>query len=316
LQKSEVLLSQENFSEKNAENNTLSSPNRNIYILDYEKLAAINKKKSNCGVNFKSYYSVEKKEFVEFPVYCDNRSCCNCKDHKRYKFNKVHQKQIVALNKSMIKPRAWIFTGWVLPNTELTREFCQEKLLQLFHILKQFKTSEFSIHMEIKPKNSEQLYLHFHVVSSYIKNIRLVSKLWSRKVLNEEAIKPKDLGFYVSKYASKVPVFYTNFQENYYTLLVYKLKMNLFSPKANVGEFIPTSKYYSEDQLRVEIYYAYRRGYYNEYGTQIDYHPFLENYLHKIDKEQIKLEVGDECSDGTCCKALQGQVFAFKKKFL
>jgi len=225
------------------ENSALCSPKRNF--LDFsdfykpefqEKLACINAKKGNCGKFTKEYVHVKTNEVVEFPVYCDNRSCCICVEHKKYKYSKEHKKQIYSLDKSMRKPKAYIFTGWRLPLKDLTRVFCASKLLLLFGLLKRFSESEFSVHMEIKLLEDGSAYLHFHVVSAFIKNLRLVSKLWGRVIRYEKAIKTEDLSNYVSKYASKVPMYYSNFQENYYTLLVYKLQMHRFSPKINEGK--------------------------------------------------------------------------------
>lgn len=186
---------------------TLSPSYRNNSILDYGLLSKINERKVKCGLENREFYNTEKSQFVEYPIYCDNRSCIKCKKHKLYQFRKNHSLQIITLNKSMKNPRAWIFTGWVLPIEELTKEFLREKVKLLVRLIKQFSSSEFSVHIEIKIREDGSTYLHFHVVSAYIKNIRLVAKLWNRKVVNKLALKPKNLGFYVSKYASKVPLY-------------------------------------------------------------------------------------------------------------
>lgn len=230
-----------------AQNRTLSSPYRNFTILERNNLARINEKKANCGVDKINFINSSTLEQVFFPVYCDNRSCPICKDHKKYKFRKTHHLQILALNKSMENPRAWVFTGWVMPIEELTREFCQDKIKKLFKLLKQYSASEFSIHMEIKIQKNGFAYLHFHVVSAYIKNIRLVSKLWGRKIRNELAILPDNLGFYVSKYASKVPYYPTVSHEAIFSVLVYKLQMHRFSPKIEHG--IPSLTYTQQIEI-------------------------------------------------------------------
>jgi hypothetical protein len=224
------------FNDFEPQNRSLSPPYRNNSFLDLDLLAKINEKKSKCGTENREFYNIIKNEFENYPIYCDNRSCVKCKDHKLYQFRKNHSLQIVALNKSMKNPRAWVFTGWVLPVEELTKEFLRSKVKLLVRLLKQFSSSEFSVHMEIKLKENGFAYLHFHVVSAYIEQIRLVSKLWHRKVRNEEALHHENLGFYVSKYASKVPLFSTPKIEQYYTLLVYKEKMNLFSSRVAKGE--------------------------------------------------------------------------------
>ncbi|MCJ7570319.1 MAG: hypothetical protein MUO82_00355 [Candidatus Thermoplasmatota archaeon] len=220
-----------NFSNKT----TLSPPYRNNSFFDTELLIRISEKKVKCGVEKREFYNVAKGNFEEYPIYCDNRSCIKCKDHKLYQYRKNHSLQIIALNSSMRNPRAWIFTGWVVPIEQLTKDFLRSKFKKLVRLLKQFSTSEFSAHMEIKVNQDGTAYLHFHVVSAYIRNIKLVSTLWARKVRNEEALKSENLGFYVSKYASKVPFFPSVEVEQYYTLLVYKEKMNIFSPKVDRG---------------------------------------------------------------------------------
>lgn len=222
-------------SEKRTKNYTLSPPYRNFSNSELYYLSKINEKKALCGTKIREYINAETLESCSLPIYCDNRSCTTCNKHKLYKFKKAHSSQISALSGSMKNPRAWVFTGWVLPLNEITRELCQKKLLLLFRLLKQFSSSEFSVHMEIKIRNDGLAYLHFHVVSAYVKKIRLVSKLWGRKIRNELALKPKSLSFYVSKYASKVPLYPTKSHEDLYTLLVYKLQMNRFSPKSQLG---------------------------------------------------------------------------------
>ena len=197
----------------------------------------IQEKKDLCHSYLKNY--IDGSTYDEYSFYnsCDNRSCTKCQDHKLRKFRTEHEDQIIALG-SIKKPKAWVFTGWVVPIEQLSRKFCRDKLLDLFNLLKQFSLTEFSVHMEIKIQDQSpyNAYLHFHAVSGSINHIKLLEFLWGRKVRYESAVKIKNLGFYVSKYASKVPLYPTPQHEYYYTLLVYKLQMNRFSPKAERGE--------------------------------------------------------------------------------
>ena len=295
--------------QKCSENYALSPPYRNFSNSELKILSKINENKAQCGVKYREYINAEKMESCSLPIYCDNRSCPKCKEHKLYKFKKTHSLQINALTKSMKNPRAWVFTGWVFPIENLSREFCQNKLLKLYNLLRQFSSSEFSVHMEIKIQKTGLVYLHFHVSSAYIKKIRLVAKLWGRKVRNELALKPESLAYYVSKYASKVPRYPTESHSDIYTLLVYKLQMNRFSPKTQAGVSVtvealycspvspsecmfyrdkyrmrsdaydkPPPKFYVTELLEKEIENALLRTGYTDNTGRVhmpDYHPFL-----------------------------------------
>ena len=148
---------------------------------------------------------------------------------------KTHEQQIIFLNKSMKKPKAWIFTGWKLPIEEFTRDFLQQKLKRLFNICKNKSISEFSIHMEIKiysPNHKDYglAYLHFHVVTAGFPDLRFIRKIWGRQIKYESAIKPENLAWYVSKYAGKTPRIQDDqYLLESYHLLVYKLQMHRFS---------------------------------------------------------------------------------------
>ena len=294
------------------EDDAFSSPIRNFTILELEKLAKINEKKAKCCVETHRFWDSNSNP-VDFPVPCDNRSCTTCSEHRLYKYRKEHKLQIDTLAKSIKNPKAFVWTGWVKPIEEFTREFCKSKLLKVFRLCKQFSRTEFSIHMEVKIKedNPHYAYLHFHVVSGYIHKLRLVEALYGRYIKYEKALKYESLSYYVSKYASKVPMFFSNLQENKYTLLVYKLQMNRFSPKTELcvvnnlyakikeiekNKFIvdnvkeiwinnlkknnkktvkgekPPPKYYLEANIEREVYNAFRRD------ADTVYHPFLDSY--------------------------------------
>ena len=119
--------------------------------------------------------------------------------------------QIFDIQKDMRKPKAWIFT---IPRKKypIDRKYCMNKLKFLFYLLSKDKHSSFgssslfSIHMEIKP-SVDSWFLHFHVVSGGITNLRFIRKKWKYMIRYQMAISPKRLSRYVSKYASKTPVF-------------------------------------------------------------------------------------------------------------
>jgi hypothetical protein len=197
-----------------------------LYLLD-----KISSKKSTCGSKSREFVSPSG-ESRFYPVYCDNRSCSNpaCKEHRGYKYSKSHRGQVLALMTSVKSPKSWVFTGWVLPLSELSREFIQSKMLYLVRLLRQFSNTEFSVHMEVKIQSENTAYLHFHVVSGSIENLGLVRRLWGRQIKYESALTESGLVSYISKYASKCPTYYCQSDEDYYSLLVYKTQMHRFSP--------------------------------------------------------------------------------------
>lgn len=219
-----------------------------LYLLD-----KIQSKKSSCGTLSREFINAQTGESKLFPVYCDNRSCTNpcCKEHRGYKYSKHHAGQIFALSESIISPKAWVFTGWVLPLSDLTREFIQSKMLKLVKLLRQFSTTEFSVHMEIKIKSDNLAYLHFHAVSGSIDKLGLVRKLWGRQIKYETALTQSGLSKYISKYASKCPTYFSQSDEDHYTLLVYKTQMHRFSPKASKCQ--TTTLWYDAEQLKREM---------------------------------------------------------------
>jgi len=230
-----------NFCENSENKNTLGPP-VGTSTLNYKFLQHLYSKLSNCGRGFYTLINQETGEKAELPIYCDNKSCTNpdCQKHRLYKYMKKHIKQISELNADMRKPKAWVFSTERKPYP-IDREYCRNKMKQLNNLLdikkhkKYGSKSKFSIHMEIKlyPKDKKYpyptWYLHFHVVSALIEDLRLVRQLWGGYFISyEKAINPIDLGFYVSKYASKTPYFpdLNSFYE--YAQAVYKTKMHSF----------------------------------------------------------------------------------------
>lgn len=251
--------------------------------MEFEKVSKLYEKIANCGVNFNEYIAPDGC-LKSLPVYCDNRSCDNpeCKKHRLYKYRKSHQAQIDRLNQSMKKPKGWVFTGYKYPLDKFTREFCQSKLLELNKLLKNSSVSEFSIHMEIKvyPKghsNYGYAYLHFHVVSAGFRDLRYIRSRWKRQIRYEEAINKKALGYYVSKYASKTPVFNCELSRGFYHNLVYKLQMHRFSCSPAGGSPSP-SGWYSMDCLISEVKNELKKDWYlNPNAKNKYYYKILES---------------------------------------
>jgi len=286
----------------------LSPPYRNSTFSDSEKLDILYGKIGNCCVDSRRYYFGDG-SFKDFPVCCDNRSCDHpvCKKHRLYKFLKAHSPQIEALNRSMRKPKAWVFTGFKMPLVELTRGFCRFHHSRLLALLKRFSVSEFSGHMEIKVYGDGDAYLHWHVVSAGFRNLRLLRKLWDRQILYEEAIVPVQLGYYVSKYASKTPCFSSDCDRELYHLLVYKTQMHFFSVKPPVVvddvEFVIRSCY-SEDSIYREIFSEYYRDSHLKFDSpsvrkrrHVVYHPILEPPPVERGLDCFGLVVGDSVVD-------------------
>jgi hypothetical protein len=171
-------------------------------------------------------------EIKEIVKYCDNRACNApaCIVHRQYQYKRYHGEQIKLLDKNIVAPKAWIFTGWVFPYP-IDREFCRQKLRELFLLLNNHKigsVTEFSIHMEVKLRENDW-YLHFHVVSGGLGDMHFMRYLWGRVVTYEHAIKKDALSAYVSKYASKTPLFRNEIERLYYLQFIYKTQTSRFS---------------------------------------------------------------------------------------
>lgn len=219
-------------------NSPLRSPFRNFTFDNYPALRNLSAKLSNCGVDSATLISKVTGEVKSVTLYCDNRMCLNplCQSHRLYKYRSEHHFQIDALNKNMRKPKAWVFTTSRLPYP-IDRGYCQKRLLKLVDLLDKKRhrkfgsNSLFSAHMEIK-LNADSWYLHFHVVSGGISNLRFVRQRWGYQIKYEDAINPGDLSYYVSKYASKVPYFPNRMAYLEYGSAVHKLQMHRFSATA------------------------------------------------------------------------------------
>lgn len=250
-----------------------------MVILDnfYEKY-------NSCSANNIEFVNKYNSEVFEVPVTCDNRACDNplCQEHRRYKFQKQHGGQEHALQKSMRKPKGWVFTGWRYPVEYFTRDFCSSMFLKLFHLLNAQSLTEFSIHMEFKLYGDGTAYLHFHAVSGGLRDFRYTQKRWGRHVRYETAINPKNLGAYVSKYASKTPEFFSEYQKSCYHLLVYKLYMHRFSAKAEHLQV--ESDFLNVDMLLLECQKTcYRDSYLNPDTLKGYYMAILEHTGHPPD---------------------------------
>jgi hypothetical protein len=213
----------------------LSSPFRNFTFSNYPNLKKIIKNLANCGVNYLTIYNPRTDETKTFPLYCDNRICLHpdCQKHRLYKYMDAHQAQIFKLSQDMKSPKAWIFTTPRKPYP-IDREYCRKRLLKLNQLLdksshpKFGSNSLYSSHMEIK-LHADSWYLHFHVVSGGLTNLRFIRQRWGYQIKYEDAISPRDLGYYVSKYASKVPSVPNHRAYIEYANAVYKLQMHRFS---------------------------------------------------------------------------------------
>ena len=258
----QTILESENTSNSDILSSLRNFPN--IYYRnpknDYEKLNNLYQKLEKCGKEKIEYLNPEN-EIVELVSYCDNRCCKNkgCKSHRFYQYMKKHNEQIQLLNKTMRKPKAWIFTGYKKDLSDFTRKFLRQNLIDLYKIVDSYALTEFSIHMELKLNNDGTAYLHWHVVcGGFVKDIRFLMKIWKRKIRYEQAIKPKELGFYVSKYTMKSPKFQSNVDLELYHLLVYKTQLSRFSIVNEVEN--SNNGWYSLDGLRREINDSYRYG--------------------------------------------------------
>lgn len=217
--------------------NALRTPFRNFTFYDYPLLNKLHKKLSNCGHDFITLLNKDTLEEIELPLYCDNRVCLNpnCQKHRLYKFMREHKAQIRELNRDMRKPKGWVFTTPLQPYP-IDRFYCREKLKELYFLLDKSKhpkygsNSKFSIHMEIK-LHEDSWYLHFHGASGGITDLRLIRKIWGAQIKYEDAIEPLALGYYISKYASKVPTIPNKRAYLEYATTTYKLQMHRFGCK-------------------------------------------------------------------------------------
>ena len=274
--------------ENSAENPALSSPNRNFTFLNKDFAPNIAEKAlekiENCGKRTIEFVNTVSIVIVEFPVYCDNRICDNpdCKRHRGYKFTKAHFLQIESLKKQFNKPYAYIFTGWVLPVESINRRWLQNKLLFLYKLLKESSIGGFSVHMEIKlypveHKNYGNAYVHFHVVSNFIRDIGIVRGKWKRVVRSEKALTEEKIVKYISKYSSKTPFFATEIDRYRYHNLVYKTQMHRFCIKIDNDISRVKSDFYPLSLLEYEVYCTYRK----DSEKNKVHHPFIDDYKNR-----------------------------------
>lgn len=252
-----------------AKKGPLSSPYRNFILSDHQnRLEKFHEKVQDCGQGTKEYIDRQTNNFIDFPIYCDNRACVNpgCKDHRLYKYKKEHDGQIDVLQHSMNHPKGWVFSGYVIPYEDFDRKMVQDQAKKLYRLLSDVKhgsVTEFSAHMELKPyplehKNYGCVYLHFHVTSGGMKDLRFVRRMWGRQIKYEQAIRPDDLAYYVSKYASKTPHFATCVDQDVYHVMTYKLQMHRFSVTCEKFDKID-GRYILVDMLIAECRGAYYR---------------------------------------------------------
>jgi hypothetical protein len=203
--------------------------------VSYGEHRNFHKKISTCGQNYGEYYNTKTGESKVLRLFCDNRSCLNpdCQNHRLYKYMVKHRHQINKINQNIRKPKSWIFTTIRKPYP-IDKKFINDRttlLRDLLNIKKHNKygsTSDYTHHLEIKI-SPDSWYLHYHVVSGGMTDLRLIRQLWGYQIKYESAINPENLAYYISKYASKVPRFDSLDHYYQYANLVYKLKMHEFS---------------------------------------------------------------------------------------
>jgi hypothetical protein len=225
----------ENSSPLRSPSGTFNSEELNFET--YPVVKRIYDKISRCGGVYLKFLNKKTLETIDIQAFCDNRVCKNpeCQKHRFYKFMKEHMHQIFEIQKDMRKPKAWVFT---IPRKKypIDRKYCMDKLKLLFFLLSRDKhpkfgsNSLFSIHMEIKP-DVDSWFLHFHVVSGGITNLRFIRHKWKYMIRFQTAISPRNLSRYVSKYASKTPLFPNRDSFIQYAQTVYKLQMHRFSTR-------------------------------------------------------------------------------------
>lgn len=252
----------------------LRSPNTNH--LGTFKIEQILEKIEQCGTEQMDIVSPKGDIIKPIIKYCDNRVCNNpgCQIHREYQYKRNHRIQIQQINENIKKPKAWVFTGWV-QQYPIDREFCQEKLKKLYHLLKDTKfgsVTEFSIHMEVKLREKDW-YLHFHCVLGGLKDYRAIQTLWGRWVNYEYAIVPEQLESYIGKYASKTPKFKDETQRLQYLKYIYKTQTSRFS----IGKIVKIpSGWYLYDQLEWEAYTTLKR-----LNEEQGYSPFVDQYYNR-----------------------------------
>lgn len=280
----------------------LRSPLIGTLVLDdpsfVEKVDNFHARSEDCGVEFYDLLNLKSGVEVSLPVFCDNRACDKpkCKKHRLYQYIREHGSQVEILDKSMRKPKGWIFTDTVFDGVEFVdKKYAQDRLSLLYKLLRDPKhgsVTEFSIHMEFKIRLDGSVYLHFHAVFGAVKDLRFVRAKWKRVVRFETAINSKDLGWYVSKYASKCPLFNSVEEQSCYHVLVYKLQMHRFSVHLGSPECV-VSDWVNLTLLRSEIKDCLMMdSYLNPNSSERYYHEFLERLPPpNVNKDLFEVEV-------------------------
>lgn len=205
--------------------------------LSFNNYPAIKKmfyKLATCGQKYAIFLTPEG-EKVEKVVYCDNRVCFNpyCQDHRQYQYEKAHRNQIDQLDKDIRSPKGWVFST-PAKSFPINRDYCRSEIKRLYNLLQYQKhrgygsVTPYVIVMEIK-LSPESWYLHFHVVTGFVKNLRLVRKKWGYWISYEKALSRGRLANYITKYARKTPAFPTIKSMWEFANSVYKLQMSRFS---------------------------------------------------------------------------------------
>lgn len=277
-----------------AKNHAFSSLSRNLTFEHSELLSNLYEKLANCGLETYAFIGPVKNGkhiFAEVPVYCDNRSCSNpdCKKHRLYKYKREHEPQLEYLKDNIDVPKAYVFTGWNIPiyewDVDFTKKFVRKRLARLYLLLKKLSHTVFSIHMELKlypvghPKYG-MAYLHFHVVSGFI-DVGKARQYWKRVVKYEHALSMDAIEGYISKYASKTPIFGCDNDRSMYHLIVYKTQMHRYSvglQDCKKYEKNHEQLWFREDLIVMEAMACLKTRVERDNG----YSKVLDDYMHRI----------------------------------
>jgi len=180
----------------------------------YPQVEMVFRKLVGCGHGSVTVQNKRKGRIEVIPLYCDNRICQKpeCKRHREYKYRKQHRYQIRHMKRSIHRPKSYVFSIERLPYP-VDKRFVAEMRRKLARLLDCKKHPEYgsvtdcSIHTEIKPGETSY-YLHFHVVSGFIRGLKQIRGEWGYQIMSQPARCIGNLERYVSKYASKVPEFH------------------------------------------------------------------------------------------------------------
>lgn len=241
-----------------------------------------------CGCKDFELINLKTTKTVLLPVFCNSRACDNpeCQEHRGGLFKRKHLGQISAIQSSMQKPKAWVFTGYVIKQDSPTlRAFICEKTALLYQILKRLSSSEFSLHVEVKPskKYKDCFYVHWHVVCGGLKDYHYAQTLWGRYVEYQKAKNIDSVAEYVAKYATKTPVHVGDSSWLNYLMVTYKLRLHRFSTvqgEITKSDWTPVLKIISEGK-RALAHHRKR----NDWGVPTDYIPYLDDRPPDVESE-------------------------------